>query len=153
MTSRTTLQMRRSGLRAAILALGVFAALAAAPVRTAVAAEAQSVPQSVSPAVPFVSGMEDLPLMAGLREVPASSIVFDTPQGRIVETFATGRVARAKVLEFYARTLPQLGWRAAGDAVFRREGEILTLEFPGEFPSGNAGTLTVRFALAPVQGR
>ncbi len=126
--------------QALIMALGLAGGLAAAPALAAGEAEA--------PAVPFVSGMEDLPLMAGLKEVPASSIVFDTPQGRIVETFATGKVTRAKVLEFYARTLPQLGWRPAGESVFHREKEILTLEFPGV-----GGTLTVRFALAPAQGK
>ncbi|MDH5749772.1 MAG: hypothetical protein OEY85_10740, partial [Rhodospirillales bacterium] len=67
------------------LALGLAGGLSSGQAAAAeLAAEA--------PAVPFVSGMEDLPLMPGLEEVAASSIVFDTPQGRIVETFATGNV-------------------------------------------------------------
>ena len=95
----------------------------------------------------FVGGTEDLPLMAGLSEVAGRGMVFDTPAGRIVEAYARGPVSRDEVLEFYAVTLPQLGWRADGDAAFRREGEVLKLEFPAPGPDG----LTVLFTLAPAR--
>ena len=67
--------------------------------------------------------------------------------GRIVEAYASGPVSRDQVLRFYAATLPQLGWRADGDAAFRREDEILKLEFPPPGPGG----LTVLFTLAPAR--
>ncbi len=92
----------------------------------------------------FVSGVEDLPLMPGLSELAEGRMVFDTPSGRIVESYASGEATRSQVLEFYAATLPQLGWRRDGPAAFSREGEILKLEFP----SGGQG-LTVLFSLSP----
>jgi hypothetical protein len=95
----------------------------------------------------FVGGTEDLPLMAGLSEVAGRGMVFDTPAGRIVEAYASGPVSRDQVLRFYAATLPQLGWRADGDAAFRREDEILKLEFPPPGPGG----LTVLFTLTPAR--
>jgi hypothetical protein len=91
----------------------------------------------------FVAGIEDLPLMPGLTEQGEAS-VFDAPQGRVVEATAQGAPSRAAVLEFYARALPQLGWRAEGDGRFAREGERLVLEFPA-----SQGATLVRFFLRP----
>ncbi len=92
----------------------------------------------------FVGGVEDLPLMPGLTEVEGAATVFDAPQGRIVETFAAGAVTPQAIESFYAQTLPELGWTAAGAREFRREGEKLTLEIT---PAAEA--TTVRFTLAP----
>jgi hypothetical protein len=99
----------------------------------------------------FVSGINDLPLMPGLRALPGEGTVFDAPAGRVVEAWADGAVAREAVLSFYAATLPQLGWSAAGPDLFRREGESLRLEFPAAGPRGDraTGTLLVRFYLSP----
>ena len=95
----------------------------------------------------FVGGTEDLPLMAGLSEVSRRGMVFDTPAGRIVEAYARGPVSRDQVLDFYAATLPQLGWRPDGAASFRREDEVLKLSFP----STDGGGLMVLFTLAPAR--
>ncbi len=92
----------------------------------------------------FVAGTEDLPLMPGLVMVEGAGVVFDTPQGRIVEAYAKGTVRHNAVLDFYAATLPQLGWRALGRSSYRREGETLRLELYDEVPN-----LTVRFYLSP----
>jgi hypothetical protein len=92
----------------------------------------------------FVAGTEDIPLMPGLVPIEGSSVVFDKPQGRIVEAQARGAVTRTKVRAFYAATLPELGWRAAGANAWRREGELLRLDF-----SGRDGNLTVGFTLSP----
>lgn len=92
----------------------------------------------------FVYGFEDLPLMEPLSQVAGSSVLFDTPQGRIVQATATGPVDRDSVLRFYRTTLPQLGWTMMGDAEFRREGEILKLEF---FERDT--NLEVRFLIEP----
>ena len=93
----------------------------------------------------FVPGTEDLPLMQGLVPVPGSSLVFDKPEGRIVEAQAKGKLARAAVMRFYAQTLPQLGWSAAGTNLWRRESERLQIDYRG--PDGN---LTVGFTLSPL---
>jgi hypothetical protein len=118
----------------AVLAVGLAAACGAAAQDTRVA---------------FVSGIEDLPLMPGLAEIDETAMVFDTPGGRIVEALASGPVSRDQVVRFYAATLPQLGWSADGETLFRREGETLELHFSD--PSIVAGQLAVRFALAPAK--
>lgn len=99
--------------------------------------------------IAFVSGIEDLPLMPGLAEVDETAMVFDTPGGRIIEALTSGPVSRDQVVRFYAATLPQLGWSADGETLFRREGETLELHFSD--PPVVAGQLAVRFALAPAK--
>jgi len=96
----------------------------------------------------FVPGIEDLPLMAELEAIEGAGYAFDTAGGRLVEAYAGGDVSEAAVIDFYARTLPELGWEAEeGSDVelrWRREGETLAIDFvEGESP------LTVRFRLAP----
>ena len=103
-----------------------------------------SPPAALRAADAFVAGTEDLPLMPGLAMVKDAGLVFDTPQGRIVEAYAKGNTTRKAVLEFYDQTLPQLGWKAAGIALYRREVEALRLELYQE-----KDWLTVRFYLAP----
>lgn len=92
----------------------------------------------------FVPGTEDVPLMPGLTAV-GDPVVFDKPEGRIVTANARGRVTRAVVRGFYAKTLPALGWHAEGDT-WRREGETLKLEL-----TGADGDLTVGYTLAPTR--
>ena len=93
----------------------------------------------------FFVGLEDMPIMAGLAELADRAVSFDAPAGRIVELFAEGSVTREAVLEFYGRTLPQLGWQATNPSMFRREGETLRLEFPAP----QSARLIVRFFLSP----
>ena len=95
--------------------------------------------------VSYVAGIEDVPLMAGLAPTRANDLRFDSPQGRIVVVNTQGAVERPAVQEFYAASLGQLGWDRIGDAAFRRQGEMLRLEFGQQ-----AGLLTVRFTLSPV---
>ncbi len=94
----------------------------------------------------FVEALGDVPLMPGLRLVEDAGVAFDAPAGRIVEAVATGRVAPARVRDFYARTLPQLGWRREGGSAFRREAEILRIE-----THEDGGEVTVRFVLLPAK--
>lgn len=126
--------------RASLALVAAVALLAAAPM-----VRAGGAPKDAA----FLSGIADLPLMRELDEQEASGLVFDTPAGRIVEAFATGPVSRAEVLSFYAATLPQLGWTAEGEARFRREGEVLSLEFPDGDAAAAGRALTVRFSLSP----
>jgi hypothetical protein len=96
--------------------------------------------------VGFVADVEDLPLMPGLSEIAGAGLVFDKPGGRIVEAYARGALTPEAVLAFYRRSLPQLGWVAAGPTAYHREGERLDLEVLGQDTSG---TLVVRFSLGP----
>ena len=92
----------------------------------------------------FVPGTEDVPLMPGLAADAGSDLLFDKPQGRIVEIRAHGAVSRKAVLAFYRESLKQLGWHAADERHFEREGEKLSLDL-----TGNDGNLQVGFTLAP----
>jgi len=94
----------------------------------------------------YVAGLEDVPLMAGLVPTRANDVAFDSPLGRIVIVNTEGAVERRSVLEFYAASLDALGWDRIGDSAFRREGELLRLEF-----GQHARLLTVRFTLSPVR--
>mgnify|MGYP006094022945 CR=1 FL=1 len=100
----------------------------------------------------FISVIDDLPLMAGLVEVKGSALVFSTPQGRIAEVSAKGTSGNAarpkKVVAFYARTLPQLGWLETTPGHFVREDEVLKIEFLTP-PAGS--TINVLFILSPAQ--
>lgn len=124
---------------AALALLGALA-LPAAPL----AGAGPGAAQAAEPAPRFVAGIEDLPLMPGLNELTGSGFAFDSVTGRIVEAYATGDLAQQQVLDFYAETLPQLGWVQASPYGFKREGERLSIDFvKGGHP------LTVRFNLAP----
>ena len=129
--------MRRKPLIATTVVAGLLFAAALFPVFPSVAQDAAG----------FVSTIEDLPLMPGLIE-EEGGLVFDSARGRIVEAYATGPVSAGAVRDFYDETLPQLGWRRLGDSVFRRENEILKVEFPGG--PGAAPPLTVGFRLMPA---
>ncbi|WP_236783687.1 hypothetical protein [Azospirillum humicireducens] len=96
---------------------------------------------------PFVPGFTDVPVMPGLATAESEPLVFDKPGGRIVQAVLSGEVPRQAVLAFYDQTLPQLGWRRAGDRLFVREGEELRLEFPQQAKSKAA--TAVRFTLTP----
>jgi hypothetical protein len=93
----------------------------------------------------FLSVSDDVPLMPGLTEDADAALVFDTPDGRIVEAAAVGAVAASDVLDFYAATLPQLGWTRAAQGRYARDAETLTLEF-----ADTAGRTLVRFRFAPT---
>ncbi len=130
--------MRFSSFPAAVLAVLVLCGWTlVVPVHPALAQDAAG----------FVSTIEDLPLMEGLIE-EEGGIVFDSARGRIAEAYATGPVSEAAVREFYDDTLPQLGWRPLGAGAFRREDEILKVEFPGG--PGAPPPLTVGFRLMPA---
>jgi hypothetical protein len=92
----------------------------------------------------FMTGIDDLPLMPGLVEDQDAGMVFDKPDGRIVEAVAVGNKSEDAVREFYARTLPQLGWRRLEDNVFQREQEQLSLAFERD-----GADIVVRFSIRP----
>ncbi len=98
---------------------------------------------ALAQAATYVPGTEDVPLMRGL-DASDAALVFDKPQGRIVEASLQAAVKRSDVEAFYEASLPQLGWRPAGQRRFERDGERLSLDF-----AGRDGNLLVDFTLAP----
>jgi hypothetical protein len=114
--------------------------------RTALAVLALVLAPSTGRAEGFLGIMEDLPLMPGLTEATDAAVVFDTAVGRIAETQASGGVKTAEVADFYAATLPQLGWILQGDGRYRRGGDVLRLYLT---PTPDGGT-AVRFAVSPA---
>lgn len=75
----------------------------------------------------FVEGIEDLPLMPHLKQSDESPTVFDTPYGSIIESEAWGPSPDQDILDFYLKTLPQLGWSKQNETSFQRDAEHLTL--------------------------
>lgn len=92
----------------------------------------------------FIEGSEDLPLAPMLTPVAEGAVVFDSPSGRIVEAIAYGSTSRNIVTDFYAKTLPELGWKSLDATHYHREGERLVIDF-----FGADGALNVRFTLVP----
>lgn len=97
----------------------------------------------------FMSGFEDLPLMNGLIQQDDASVSFDTPAGRIIEAYAESpKVEKKKIIAFYDRTLPQLGWKklkkqkdTSATASYSRDGETLDISVE------NGEPVVVRFEL------
>lgn len=98
----------------------------------------------------FTSVVEDLPLMEGLEE-STDAIGFDGPHGRIASVSAVsapGAGLDAKtVMDFYARTLPQLGWEQTAPGTFVREGEMLLISTGDQKPGS---PLEVAFRISPA---
>lgn len=90
----------------------------------------------------FIAGLNDVPVMPGLAPL-GETLVFDKPTGRIAEAVFTSRSNADAVAKFYAETLPQLGWRAAGRNRFVRDHEELALHLTGN------GASTLRIVLQP----
>ncbi len=104
----------------------------------------------------FFSNISDLPLMSGLYELPDAAVVFDKEEGRIVESAAAGEgVHHTQVIDFYTKTLPQLGWvvvssaPAAGVGLYQRNGEMLSLTARPEGNQGD-GVVILQVSLAPL---
>jgi hypothetical protein len=102
-------------------------------------------PAAAAGAQEFFDLLDDVPVMPALTPVTDAGIEFDTPSGRIVEAYAIGATDRQAVLEFYRKTLPQLGWRPGAGNAFLRESEYLKIDF-----FGPDGEITVRFTVAPA---
>lgn len=90
----------------------------------------------------FVEGADDIPLMDGLVALSDRGLNFSSPEGRIVDAYAQGPLDRTAVLNFYAETLPELGWKPEIPGRFRRDDEILTLDI-----ARNGQNLILHFAL------
>ncbi len=79
-------------------------------------------------ATTFLHALNDIPVMPGLRELVDESINFDKPEGRIISATAVSDHLKPEMIRnFYAQTLPQLGWHAEKEGAFTRERERLRL--------------------------
>ena len=95
-------------------------------------------------ATDYLSGISDLPLPAGLVEAKDKSTVFDSAVGKVVTAYASGPGTTGAVHDFYATTLPQLGWEETTEGNWRRENETLKIDVLG--PA--AGPVTATFTLS-----
>ena len=106
-------------------------------------------PISVSAQQPvFLSVIEDLPLMPGFVEDSEGALKFETAAGRIVEITASGAGTTSAVVDYYSRTLPQLGWQLETPTRYTRDEEILVIDLL-ELDQNGAG-VEVHFKLSPA---
>jgi hypothetical protein len=101
-----------------------------------------------SQAPTFLSVIDDLPLMPGLLEDTGGALRFDTATGRIAETLASGPYEAKAVIDYYAQTLPQLGWKLENLDRYLREGEILSIDVANS--NGKSVEAMVHFRLSPA---
>lgn len=102
----------------------------------------------------YVDGLEAVPVMPGLHQSPEGSLIFDKPEGRILEARLSGDVDRERVLAYYRRTLPSLGWNVrihqSPDRILMQRGdESLSLEWIGPSVAGGPASLIFRLNPAP----
>lgn len=80
----------------------------------------------------------DIPLFSGFKELKEGSLLFNGVKGRLIESKARGEGEVEKVILFYHKVLPELGWKALKQAKkctykyckvkYSREKERLTIE-------------------------
>ncbi len=95
-------------------------------------------------AIDYLSAANDLPLAEGLVEAKEKATIFDSPIGRIVTAYAHGNLAIAAVRDFYAASLPQLGWEETENGNWRRQGQSLKIDILGP----EKGPVDVTFTLS-----
>jgi hypothetical protein len=103
---------------------------------------------ALSQAPTFLSVIDGLPLMPGLREDTNEALSFDTAIGRIAEITASGAVEADEIFDYYAGTLPQLGWKLETLDRYVREGEVLNIHVMKR--GGDSGKRMVFFRLSPA---
>jgi hypothetical protein len=94
----------------------------------------------------FATAIDDLPLMPGLNLMENNDIIFGSPGvGRIVETEAVGAVDIDDVYNFYARTLPHMGWKSIDMRRYRRDQDLLRID-----AHADGKNTVVHFAIHPL---
>lgn len=90
----------------------------------------------------YLAELGNIPLIPGASLVENSSVVFDKPSGRIAEVRLVSQQNISDIMDYYAQTLPPLGWVAlpSGNR-FERENEILTFETQQD---GNESVVLIR---------
>ncbi len=99
----------------------------------------------------YLSVLPTVPIMDGAREINESAVLFDKPEGRIAQTTLYAETTDStSLLNFYAQTLPQLGWTPSGKYTFVREQEKLVL-LPLESESIEPRGTTLKVLLSPLE--
>ncbi len=80
-----------------------------------------------SKALKFINGLEDIPIYKKMEYVEDSLILFDKIDGRYVSVEITGDYDEEKVLKFYKKILPNLGWKEKKPLIFKRNNETLEI--------------------------
>ncbi len=84
----------------------------------------------------FVQGSEDIPLLVEMEKMFDESLGFDSASGSIMSSSYESKIALNKVKNFYAKTLPQMGWKLVTTEpkklAFEREKEKLEIEFSSQ---------------------
>ena len=78
-------------------------------------------------ALKFINELEDIPLYKKMEYVEDSLILFDKIDGRYVSVEITGYYDEEKVLKFYKKILPNLGWKEKKSLIFNRNNETLEI--------------------------
>ena len=95
----------------------------------------------------FFQSLYDIPIPSDLYEIKDMAIAFDKPHGRIAYAGAASNsnLDEKAILDFYAKTLPQMGWIMKKPSLYQRDNEQLQLLFVQNDQSG-----MVQFMLFPV---
>ena len=92
----------------------------------------------------FVEGIDDLPIFENMKNNKESLVIFDTNEGRFVKTEIYGKVKLEKAKIFYKKILPNLGWKEEEPDYFKREKEILIINY-----KENKKNLLIVFKILP----
>lgn len=85
----------------------------------------------------YFSALPELPVPPLMQEDADNAVRFDQPEGRIITLQAVGPVKANEVTEFYAKTMPALGWerhsvtskdKSVEKTYYTREKEVLLME-------------------------
>jgi hypothetical protein len=81
----------------------------------------------------FVQGSQDIPLATNLEKTIDEAVDFDSNSGSIISSSYKNKSSKDEVKEFYAKTLPDMGWQQIKNLenklIFKREKEQLEIEF------------------------
>ena len=94
--------------------------------------------------IQFVLGINDLPIFNKMKNMPESLVVFDTNEGRFVKTQISGNETLANATLYYSEILPNLGWEKIEDKKFKREKELLKVNYHKK-----DGLLYITFSVLP----
>lgn len=59
----------------------------------------------------FVQGSEDIPLLTNMKQATDDDIGFDSNSGSIINSSYETQVGFSEIKDFYANTLPAMGWK------------------------------------------
>ena len=99
-----------------------------------------------SEALRFINGLEDIPVYKKMEYVEDSLILFDKIDGRYVSVEITGDYDEDKVLKFYKKILPNLGWEEKKPLIFNRNNETLEIISKKE-----EGQVYIKFNIFPLE--